>query len=271
MTSNPFAFATYDIRKARLLQPDVSKFAKDFLVAGLHNTLVEYGCGPYEVDAHIDWYWRESKCWKAAAYPEFVALARKKLSDRVGYTRRRREAETTVAKLYDKAMYMPVEFDDVIAAINFLAPSQPMPNKFIENEGYSIVDVTLRESSPRVMRVERDFLPTLERLFPWRRDEDRIVKAIPTAPRDLDLNVLAFWKLYPDSTPREIEHARLFRNGDRLDWTRGNLRSKWRDNAQRQKDSVPAEYMEPRTADGSVRHFNRGHVSWPTSESVRGD
>jgi hypothetical protein len=268
-TNHPFFES--QIRLAPALQPDVSNFAKDFLVAGLHNTLVEYGCGPFETDAHIEWYWKESKFWKAATYPEFVAVARKKLSDRLGYTKRRNEAATTIARLFDRAMYMQVNLDDVIAAVNTLAPTEPMPNKFIENDAYAIVDVTLRESSPRVLRVERDFLPMLERLYPWRRDDDRVVKTIPTAPRPLDLNILAFWRLHPDTTPSEIEHARVFRNGDHLDWTRSNLRSKWRDTAERQKDVVPAEYMEPRTADGSVRHFNRNHVSWPTSESFGAD
>jgi hypothetical protein len=269
MQTRPVEFIP-DVRFAPALKPDVSKFAKDFLVKGLYETLIEFGCGPFELDAHIDWFWHEHKFWKATTFAEFVTVARKRLSDRLGYTKRRNVAATTVARLFDKALYMPVTLDDVVHSLTVLAPTQKMPNEVFANDRAAIVDVTSRPSSPRLLKVEADFLPILEKLFPWRREDDRIVKTVPGAPRDLDINVLAFWRLFPDTTPQEIETARVFRNGDKLDWTQGNLRSKWRDAAERQKAAVPAEYMEPSTADGSVRHFHRGHVSWPSSDALLG-
>jgi len=267
-TTSPHPFFVPDVRFAPALKNDVSQFVKDFLVAGLHNTLVEYGCGPFEIDAHIEWYWKESKFWRAATYPEFVTVARKKLSDRLGYTKRRNEAATTVARLFDKAMYMQVSIDDVVAAVNTLAPTEPMPNEIFTNEHAAIVDVTSRPTTPRLLKVEADFLSTLQKLYPWRREDDRIVKSIPTS-RDVDLCVFAFWKIHPDMSPREFEVARVFRNGDRLDWTRDNLRSRWRDKAESLKGCVPAEYYEPMTSDGSVRHIHKGHVG--LVDSIGGD
>jgi hypothetical protein len=211
----------------------------------------------------VNWYWSNCKTWKATTYAEFVAVARKKLRDHLGYTQKYNEAASTVGRLFDKARFSSVEFDDVITAITFLAPTQPMPNEVFTNDRAAVVDVTLRESSPRILRVDADFLPTLRQLYPFRREGDQILKTIPTAPV-LDLNFLAFWRLYPDMTLRDFEYDRVFRNGDKLDWCATNMRSRRREKAELLRGAVPNEYMEPRTADGSVRHFHRGHVSLPT-------
>jgi hypothetical protein len=263
-----------DCRFARLVEPQkslVDQFRRDFLTEHLYSTLIAYGCGQFEIDTHVDWFWKSSIAWRATTYPEFVVLARKKLSDHLGYTERRRDAETTISRLFDKAIFMPVTLTEAVDAVVLLVPTQPMPNQTFETDRHAIVDVSWgTDSQLRLLKIDRDFLPTLRRLYPWRLERGEIVKDIPGKAEPFDVSQLAFWHNHADTNRDELRFGRVFLNGDPLDWTRANLRSEWRLNAEQHQTGVPAEFKEYPGPGGSTRMFNRNHISLPDWLNNRG-
>jgi hypothetical protein len=63
------------------------------------------------------------------------------------------------------------------------------------------------------------------------------VKSVPvgSVTRVLDLSVLAFWWKYRNPSQEEMDAAIAFHSKDRLDWTSGNLYSRWREGLMAEK------------------------------------
>lgn len=245
---------------------DLQGHVKEFAVKGLWDALKDFGCGDFEADAQIEWFWRVAPTWAPQkTQTDFNRYARERLSDHVGYSRRRAIAWGVIDRLYDRARQDGCTFEEVMSAIRFLCPTQPFPTELYQGNGrHVLVDLTKRGDAPKVLKVDSDFWVTLQALYPWERVENRIVKQIPvgSTTREFDLRTLAFWRLYPDASREEREHGVEFHKPDPLDWTAENLYSKWREGrlVTRYIDKFWRMPLEKCGANGDVRLVGSGNV-----------
>jgi hypothetical protein len=223
---NELEFDTLNVFNAAAIGV-TDEYVRTFAVFGLWGALSDFGCGEFESDPHIRWYWKTASKWPTQqSQREFNAYARKRLADRVGHSRRTVDASTIVDRLFDKARVTSVTFEEVITAVTTLVPTEPFPFEVVTNRKTASVDLTQRADSPKVLKVNLSFLPVLKRLYPFRREDDVVVKPIPVgaASRELDLVTLAFWLRFPDAE-RHDRAAIRFRDGNGLNWAAGNLSS----------------------------------------------
>ena len=221
----------YDIRLAPAINMS-DEHIKDFAVRSLWSTLKGFQCGPFEATDHIEWFWKTAPTWRpTSTQKEFDVYARERISDHVGYTRKRADAWHLIDELFADTRYDDIGLDRIVKAITLLVPTEPFPFDVFENGKTSIVDLTKRSDSPKLLKIDSTFLPILKELYPWERDDDSIIKRIPigTVERELNLITLPFLLRYPDAERAEWEGGYDFHNPDRLDWTSGNLYSFWRE------------------------------------------
>ena len=245
-----------------------SEFIGTFAIFGLSRALADFDCGQFEQERCISWYWRTAWTWTPqGSQEEFNRYARRRVSDHVGYTKRRKDAWGTIDRLFDDARDQGVTFEQVIQAVTFLCPTQEMPYPVHVNGSVTLVDLTKREDSPKILMIDTSFLPTLKALYPFERIDDVVVKQIPvgTVSRELNLVTLPFWKLFPDAEFEERKTAIEFGAGGRLDWTTTNLNSKWRGiHAAKYQSRFWKEPMEKQHQDGTV------YLSTPDSKVMGG-
>lgn len=237
---------------------DAEEFVKEFAVFGLARCLEDFGVGSFEGNGIAEWFWKTARSWpRKATQSEFNKYARARISDHVGFSRKRADACFVVNSLFDKARFQHVDLDQIVDAIVFLSKTEPIPSeKIIGNGTTTLLDLTRRTDSPKVLKVGADFFPVLQRLYPFERVDDAVVKSLPvgdTSTREFSLVKLAWWFQFPNTTKDEMDNAIRFVDGDRLNWTTGNLFSKWREAAARHDAGVPAEYPEFRDANGDTR------------------
>jgi hypothetical protein len=213
-----------EVRLAPAIDLD-NEHIRTFLVFGLSRALEDFQCGKFESQPIIDWYWRTAPTWiEQPSQAAFDKYARARVSDKIGYDRRRSNAWSVVDQLFDKARFSTVTFSEVIAAITFLTPTEDCRVGIIENDRFAILDVTKRSDSPKLLKVDVEFLPTLKTLYPWTREDDTVIKTIPigSTTRELDLLTLACW--LKDSKLDVNRMTRFqFENLDPLDWTGSNV------------------------------------------------
>jgi hypothetical protein len=127
--------------------------------------------------------------------------------------------------------WRPFESQTAFNAYAFCSPTKLMPHAVFENLTTAIIDLTKRAGDDKFLKIEKDFLPTLIRLYPWGRRESRVIKVIPVGgtTREFDLSVLAFWFRHRNANRDEMASAMAFHSADRLDWTAKNLYSRWRE------------------------------------------
>jgi hypothetical protein len=203
-----------------------------FAFNGLWDALYDFGCGAFEADEYVRWFWRTAPTWKPKnSQAEFNTFARERLSDKVGYTRRRNKAWGVIDNLFYEAEEKGITFEQILDALRFLCPTEPMPFPTEERGGVTFIDVTQREDAPKILKVDTDFARLVVELYPWRREGNQLLKTIPigSTSREFDLKQLAFWNLYRDAEKPEREHAIDFHDGDPLNWLRTNLFSNWRE------------------------------------------
>ncbi len=241
---------------------------KEFAVFGLAQALGDFGVGSFEGTGVVEWYWKQSRSWpRKETQNEFNKFARARISDYVGNTRRRGDAFHVVGSLFDRARFLGTTFDEIVDAVAFLAKSEPIPpEKIVETT--ALIDLTRRKDSPKLLKVDLTFLPVLRKLYPVERIDDVIVKHIPvgeTSTREFNLVKLAWWSQTPDTSLDEMNRALRFADGDRMNWTKANLYSKWREAAARYANAgVPEELPEsPRDANGDVRMPEGRYVELP--------
>jgi hypothetical protein len=207
-------------------------FIRTFLMEKIHQTLTEFECGDFETSRFIEWFVENSRFWSSQeSQAAFNAYARERLSDKVGYTRRRQDAFNVIDRYFDKRELL--ELDDIVAAIRFCAKPEPMPHAVRHNAEVCIIDLPKQPKQKRdyLLKVDAVFLPMLELLYPWQRVEDRVVKFVPTGSliREFHLEQLAFWFKYRNCSREEMQEALAFHSADRLDWSSRNLYSRWRE------------------------------------------
>jgi hypothetical protein len=230
--------------------------AKTFAIFGLAKTLDDFGVGSFEQPRVIDWFWRNCTKWASKlSQDEFNRYARKCISDFVGYSRRWGDAFHLVDKLFDRARFVELTLTEVVDAVAFLTKTEPLPpGVVVENGDVTIVDLTLRKDSPKLLKVDSEFFPVLQRLYRWERIDDTVVKRIPvgeTATREFALHKLAWWFQNPATTYEEMQTAVAFRNGDRLDWRRANLYSTIAARVEAKSTGAPLSCPKPRTVRGT--------------------
>jgi hypothetical protein len=207
-------------------------FIRTFLVNKIYPTLVDFDCGDFESSRFIEWFCETSRFWpEKKSQAEFDVYARERLSDKVGFTRRKQDAFNVIAKYFDKGD--DLTFEDIVAAVHFCAKREKVPHKIVHNADAVIVDLPRqpKQKKDRLLKVDATFWPTLEILYPWERLEDSIVKVIPVGSviREFDVVKLAFWFKYRNANRDERDAALAFHNSDPLDWTGKNLYSRWRE------------------------------------------
>lgn len=249
----------------RMTPPVVRDYAKTFAIFGLAKTLDDFGIGSFEQTKVIEWFWRNSSQWHAQTSQEaFNKYARARISDFVGYSRRRQASFGIVDKLFDRAKFNEVTLPEVLDAVTFLTKTQAIPpGMVVENGDVTIVDLTLRADSPKLLKVDKDFFPSLERVFPFERIDDIVVKSIPigeTASREFRLIELCWWSQNPTTTFDEMKNAIATRNGDRLDWRRANLFSSVAARLEAKESGVPAEFPESTNARGETATWSPQYV-----------
>ena len=252
------AFAEYELEVRQAPAIDCHDMhVKTFAMDGFLRAAQEFGVGPFEMATLAEWYWRTAPTWPAkATQPEFDRYARARVSDKVGYSRKRADAFSMVDRLFDKARFNGVTLTEILDAVSVLTKHEEMPWPVIENGSTSLVGVTKRSDNPKILKVDSEFLPVLKQLYPWERVDDTIVKHIPsgeTSTREFPLIRFAWWLQHPNTTLAEMTTAVTFRSADRLDWTSTNLYSQWREKAQQFQSAVPAEVPENRDSHGDVR------------------
>lgn len=207
-------------------------FIKTFLVARIYPTLTEFSCGDFETSRFIEWFCEASRFWpEKKSQAEFDAYARERLSDKVGFTRRKQDAFNILDRFFDKGD--DLTFDDIIAAIRFCSKPELMPHEVQHNGEVCIIDLPKQTKQKRdyMLKVDAVFLPTLEILYPWQRVGDSVVKFVPSGSliREFHLEQLAFWFKYRNCSREEMREALAFHSADRLDWSSRNLYSRWRE------------------------------------------
>jgi hypothetical protein len=224
----------FEFRAAPLLRIN-DEYIKTFAVFKLVPTLEKFKCGMFEIEGQVGWYWRTALTWaKQATQSDFDAYATKRLSDHVGYSRRHAESCGVIDRLFDKAMFAQCEFEEVIAAMAFLTDSKEIPADLVEQrDATTFIDLTARIDSPKILKVDNDFFPVLNRLWTFERQDDVVLKKIPVGvvTREFNLRRLAFWFQHKDVTLVELNEALETRNGDLLDWRRENMFSTWAEEA----------------------------------------
>jgi hypothetical protein len=242
------------------------EYIKDFAIFGFGRTLEDFSVGAFEGSTVAAWYWKASRFWpRKGSQSEFNKYARARISDFVGYTRRRGDAFHVVDRLFDKARFLGTTLEEVINAVTFLSPTKLLPSGTVHENGdgdSALVDLTRRKDSPKLLKIDLDFLPTLKRLYPFERIDEVVLKHIPvgeTATREFSLVKLAWWSQNPNTTLEEMDKAIGFRNGDKLDWTKENLFSKWKVFAC-EEEGVPAEFPEFQDSHGDTRTITTQYV-----------
>jgi hypothetical protein len=203
---------------------------KDFAVRSLWRTLAEFQCGEFEAAKYVQFFWDQSRFWAPqASQAKFDAAARARLDDKIRYSRRRADAWHVIDQYFDKQNLLTL--DDVVAAVTFCSPTAPIPSERVfTNAGTVIVDMTKRKGMDRFLKVDTEFFPILERLYPFERRGDKVIKVVRVGSvREFDLKVLAFWHKYRNALRAEMDRAVTFHSADTLDWTTANLYSRWRE------------------------------------------
>jgi hypothetical protein len=235
-------------------------FIRTFLIENIHQTLTEFECGDFESSRFIEWFCEASRFWPTQkSQAAFNAYARARLSDKVGWTRRQRDAFNVIDTYFDRGY--DLTFDDVISAVHFCAKPEKMPHKIIHNADAVIVDLPRqsKQKKDRLLKVDATFWPTLELLYPWKRVEDTVVKSVPVgnATREFDLVKLAFWFRYRGANRDERNNALTFHSADKLDWTSSNLYSRWREGLFAERY---AKRVDPDSVDAGVSQDPPGTV-----------
>jgi hypothetical protein len=207
-------------------------FIRTFLIGRLYPTLTEFECGDFESSRFIQWFCEASRFWPARkSQAEFDAYARQRLKDKVGYSRRQQDAFNVIDRYFDKGDLLA--FDDIVAAVHFCAKPEVMPHAVYHNGDVALIDLPRQPRQKRdyVLKVDTTFLPTLERMYPWTRVDDTILKLVPVGAtvREFDMVKLAFWFRYRNASRDERDNAMEFHSADCLDWTTANLYSRWRE------------------------------------------
>jgi hypothetical protein len=226
-------------------------FIRTFLMERIHQTLTEFECGDFESSRFIEWFCEASRFWpEKKSQAEFDAYARERLSDKVGFTRRKQDAFNILDRFFDKGDDLTL--DDIIAAIRFCAKPGMMPHAVQHNAEVCIIDLPKQPKQKRdyMLKADAVFLPTLELLYPWQRVGDSVVKFVPTGSliREFHLEQLAFWFKYRNCSREEMREALAFHSADRLDWSSKNLYSRWREGLLAERyakrvDPVPVDVM----------------------------
>jgi hypothetical protein len=249
--------ATSNVSRGLTLDTDCpnASFIRDFALDGLWKALTDFGCGNFESLGFIEWYWRTSQNWPALGSQDtFNKYARERLSDKVGYTRRQFDAWNTIDRFFDKGSDLTL--NDVLDAVTFCSPTQAMPFDVDHAHPKVLVDITGQKRYDESLKIDPDFLPVLVRLYPWELVESRvkvnkrpwkridldIIKSVPVGSgmRKFNLSIFAFWWKYKNARRDEMAEAIAFHSADRLDWSSGNLYSRWREGllAERYKNRV---------------------------------
>jgi hypothetical protein len=224
----------FAFREAPLLSCS-DEHIRTFAVFGLSTALAEFGVGNFEADAVIKWYWQQAPSWaRRGSQEEFNRYARARVSDRVGYTRRKADASFAIDRLFDAAKDFGVTFDEIVDSISFLVKPTVMPS-VVENGDSALIDLTKRSDSPKILKVDATFLPTLRKLYPVEREDDVVLKRVPvgTIVREVPLRWLAFWHQHPQVGLAELKTAIETRSADSLDLRTSNLFSRWQADADR--------------------------------------
>jgi hypothetical protein len=233
----------------------IPEHAENFVFGGLTKVLEDFGIGSFEAGQIIEWYLKACRLWAPQENQRaFNAYAKARIDDHLRYSRRRGDAWHIVDGLFYKARFNRLEFTEVIDALTFLVPTQPLPEGIVTEDGdVTRVDLTLRADSPKVLRIDSTFLPTLKRLYPFRRVDDIVVKDIPigaTTNREFKMVYFAWWDAHPEYDI--VERGLGFSDGDRLNWTRGNLFDIAAEKRHAKDDDVPPELPECRSKDGKT-------------------
>jgi hypothetical protein len=206
-------------------------FIRTFAVPGLWNALMDFQCGDFEAAKYVDWYWHTASRWPAKkSQADFNAYARDRVADKVGYTRKQADAFNVIDRFFDKGEDLTL--DDVLSAVTFCAPPQKFPDGAVfKNDRVVMIDLTQRSGHDKFLKVDAEFFPILERLYPFERRGDKVIKTVPvgSTTREFDLCCVAFWHKYRNAFRDEMNEAIYFKSADSLDWTSGNLLSLWRD------------------------------------------
>jgi hypothetical protein len=205
-------------------------FITEFAVRGLWKALTDFECGEFEGASFIKFYWEASRFWPPRkSQAEFNSYARDRISDKVGYTRRRNDAFHIIERYFDKENLLTL--NDVIEAVAFCSPTKPIPEGLVFKGTASVIVDLSKRRGDKFLKVDAEFFPILERLYPFERRDDRVIKTVPvgSSTREFDLAVLAFWFKYRNARRDEMQRALAFHSADRLDWTRSNLYSRWRE------------------------------------------
>lgn len=231
------------------------QFAQNFAFGGLLKVIEDFGIGNYEAGQVIEWFWKASRLWAPqASQAAFNSYARARIDDHVRYSRRRGDAFHLIDALFDKARFNQLNFSEVIDAIAFLAPTKPLPEGRVTEVGdVTLIDLTLRKDSPKILRVDSAFFPTLKRLYPFRRVDDVILKDLPagtTTTREFKLVYFAWWVAHPGMTYDITECGLGFSDDDSLNWTQGNLFDIAAERLRTRDAGVPGELPEYRSSDG---------------------
>lgn len=241
-----------EIRPAYKKPYAITPQASDFGVFKLAAVLDKFDVRNFEGGECVQWYWDNAHKWGTFETQEkFDQVARKKISDHVGYTRKCNNACSVVERLYDKAASAAVEFDEVIDAIAFLDPSVEIPDERIDQrQSETLIDISQRRDFLKFVRIDNDFLATMRRLFPVDihrvGHRDVLCKRIHVGNyiRDYPIHRLVWWKSHPLVSPEELNEALETRNGNGLDLRLSNWFSVDEAAAQRKAESVPKEYRE---------------------------
>lgn len=206
-------------------------FIRDFAVRSLWRTLTEFQCGEFEAAKYVSWFWEQSRFWAPqVSQAKFDAMARARLDDKIRYTRRRADAWHCIDKYFDKQNSLTL--DDVVEAVAVCSPTEPIPDERVfRNAGTVIVDMTKRRGLDKFLKVDAEFFPTLERLYPFERRGDKVIKTvlIGSTTKEFDLKILAFWFKYRNALRAEMDRAITLHSADTLDWTSANIYSRWRE------------------------------------------
>lgn len=179
MTATPWLTEVPDIRLAPAI--DIKdEHVKHFAVFGLWNALCDFGVGQFESDRIIRWFWRTAPTWAPqSSQAAFNAYARERVSDYVGYTRRRADAWGVIDRLFDKARGDGVTFKECIDAVVFLCPTQPFPTeRYRENGKHVLIDRIDEYFDSRLVGVDRSAYDAATPLQGLRRAANKALKAL---------------------------------------------------------------------------------------------
>lgn len=210
--------------------PNATGQAKAFYHSGRLNELLEdVECGPFEGQRITAWFWRESPSWIFNSQAEFSRHARYRLRRFIKESRKLADAGTVVSRLFDRTSQSEASFIQAMAAINLLAPTEPMPKDIVEVHGkIAYVDLTKRSDHPRILTVDTQCLPIIRGLWPfeWSRETESVIKQVPVGGgivRSIPLVWIVFWAQHRADVVRDDLMAVVPRNCDWLDMRADNL------------------------------------------------